>query len=479
MDVNQYVEGKRAAYRIANARFEHCREQLSTLIDGKPELSSRDADRAEELLTQHRSLKEALAEAKAALEHALALKDEEDDIDAKAGKPVKDAPPESEDPDEPDEDDPEDAEDSDDDEDEDDDKERTTKRVSSITLNERGNPMSDNPYAKRGITAIDSFFKDLVLASDGDPAAQARISHQRGYGNNLVRRAAGEAPATSPSFSSIVTPQYLLDEIAEYVYDVAPLTNSLPSKPLPETGLALTIPRVTTPTAAGPQPTELGEVEGQSFDTTDFQIMVKTYAAQQTVSRQAIDRGLGTDKLVLEDMLRRQAESLESAIKDHMMDVAVTGGAVDTDYDSIYSALCKVSGTVTRASRGLFRPTHIAVAPEVFSDLLSEMGTRWPMMSGSGSIETAKVNSFEYSEAGNAVTLPNKVTMLQAVALDPSEALVYVAPEIRTYRAPGHPLSVRAEQPQAHRLGVLIVTYEYAAFTAERRGGLVYKLDLG
>jgi hypothetical protein len=82
---------------------------------------------------------------------------------------------------------------------------------------------------------------------------------------------------------------------------------------LPPDGMTVNISRITTATSVAVQASENTAVSETNIDDTLLTENVQTAAGQQTLSRQAIDRGTGVEEIVMDDLFRRYATTLDSA----------------------------------------------------------------------------------------------------------------------------------------------------------------------
>ena len=104
------------------------------------------------------------------------------------------------------------------------------------------------------------------------------------------------------AFGALVVPQYLTELYAPLARAGRPFANICMSLPLPDEGMSLAIPRGTTGTAAAAQATENSAVQETDFDETTLTVNVRTYAGQQDVSRQSLERGRGIDQILYADL---------------------------------------------------------------------------------------------------------------------------------------------------------------------------------
>src|SRR5206468_4066349 len=115
-----------------------------------------------------------------------------------------------------------------------------------------------------------------------------------------LSRAAGDA--NTGAFTGLVVPQYLTDMYAPATANLRPFADVCNKHELPASGMTVNISRITTPTSVALQATGLSAVSATSIDDTLLTENVQTAAGQQTLSRQAIERGTGIEEVVMGDL---------------------------------------------------------------------------------------------------------------------------------------------------------------------------------
>lgn len=156
-----------------------------------------------------------------------------------------------------------------------------------------------------------SFVRDLLAQRDGDPAAGERLQRNAREvtdGLDAEYRDVGTA-----AFGALVVPQYLTDLVAPHLRGGRPFLNSINRLPLPPDGMTLNIPRITTPTAVAVQASENDAFQETNIDETTLAVSVRTYAGQQDVSIQALERGTMTEEIVFQDLASDYASKVDAA----------------------------------------------------------------------------------------------------------------------------------------------------------------------
>lgn len=161
-----------------------------------------------------------------------------------------------------------------------------------------------NPQASRdarGVTGPD-FLRDLYdYQVKRDPGAGGRLERHGQEVERLDPTFAQRMTGTG-AVSGFVPPQYLTDLFAEFARAGRPLANLCSGIPLPDSGMEVDIPRVTTATTTAVQTAEGGAIGNSDLDDTLLAAPVRTVAGYTDVSRQAIERGVMVQSLVFGDL---------------------------------------------------------------------------------------------------------------------------------------------------------------------------------
>ena len=156
-----------------------------------------------------------------------------------------------------------------------------------------------------------SYFADVVRSSLlGDMGAADRLARHFRENGVEVSRDIGTTAA-----GAFVPPTYLGSQWAELARPGRPTADIVTRLPLPERANSVLIPRVTTGTAAAAQATENSAVQETNLDETTLTVPVRTYAGQQDVSRQLLDRSdPAMDQVIYADLAADYATKLNSGI---------------------------------------------------------------------------------------------------------------------------------------------------------------------
>jgi hypothetical protein len=270
-----------------------------------------------------------------------------------------------------------------------------------------------------------------------------------------------------------------------------PFADACTHHDLPAAGMTVNISQITTGVTAAVQANEFDAVSGTSIDDTLLTENVKTASGQQSLSRQAIERGTGIEGVVMNDLQR----ALSTALDSTLLNDATTGLAalaVSTAYTDAtptgpeaYPKLLGAAAGVEAALLGFGMADLAVMHSRRWYWFQSQMTSTWPMFGqpGVGQYQ-AGINLAEVYGAGVRGVLPNGMvaivdnncgTTLGAGTED--EIYVAASDECHLWEDPNAPQFIRAEQPKAANLAVLLVLYSYYAYTFRRFASAVGKVN--
>ncbi|NEA67543.1 hypothetical protein [Streptomyces sp. SID12488] len=331
-----------------------------------------------------------------------------------------------------------------------------------------------------------AFEGDVAAAFMGDYEAQGRLGQHMAEerverGDQLDPRT-GQRAAGTGAFAGLVVPQYLTDLYAPAAAARRPFADSCRPHDLPAQGMTVNISRITTSTSTALQ-TENAAVSETDIDDTLLPISVQTNAGQQTLSRQAIERGAGVEPVVLDDLFRRYATTLDSTLLNQatngLTNVATTVAYTDATptvaeaYPKIIEGLSGVEAALLDMATG----DNIAVMhSRRWYWMQNAMAATWPMITQPGIVaQTLGANYATTYGSGVRGVLPNGTPVIVdnniATTLGGgTEDEIYLVDrqECHLWEDPNAPMYIRAEQPKAASLGVLMVVYGYFAYTHAR-----------
>jgi HK97 family phage major capsid protein len=327
-----------------------------------------------------------------------------------------------------------------------------------------------------------SFVADAYAAQFGnDWQAQQRLARHM-QEERIERR-----DVTSANFAGLVVPQYLTDLAAPLARAGRPVADAARKHELPSAGLTLSISKVTTGSAVAAQ-TEGAAVQETNMDDTKLDISVNTYAGQQNVSRQALERGTAIDSLVMADLASAYHTTLDAAVVAELL--ASAGQSVTyTDssptvaelYPKLLDAVQKVQTTFYAGPNVMImhprRLAWILAALDSSNRPLAVPTPNGPMnavATGSGSVQYGNSG---YSIAGLPVITDANVSVAQGSGTNEDTIYIGNMQELHLWeQGNGSPMMLRFEQPKAAELDITMIVYGYAAFTANRYANAFAKI---
>ncbi len=285
------------------------------------------------------------------------------------------------------------------------------------------------------------------------------------------------------AFTGLVVPQYLTDMYAPATAALRPFADICNSHELPPDGMTVNISRITTATSVALQATENSAVSETNADDTLLTENVQTAAGQQTVSRQAIERGTGIDDVLFDDLFRRYATTLDSTLINQAT-TGLTNVSTAVTYDDASPTAAelypKILGAASGGEAALLAqaiPSHAIMHSRRWYWLSSQMTSTWPFINSAGiPVQAGGVASDVGYNRGVRGMLPiglnvivdNNVPINLGTATSQDEIYVVPQAECHLWEDPAAPVFIRAEQPAAATLGILMVLYGYFAYSFRR-----------
>lgn len=340
------------------------------------------------------------------------------------------------------------------------------------------------------------FIRDVIAQFlHRDMEAEARLSRhmneERVERGQYLERAAGTG-----AFSGLVVPQYLTEMYAPALSNMQPFADACNRHDLPENGMTVNISRVTTGTSVALQASENTSVSNTDIDDTLLTENVQTAAGQQTLSRQAIERGTGIESVVMDDLFRRYAATKDSTLINQAttgLDAVSIANAYTDASPTAPEAWPKIlgaAGAVETALLGLGSAKIALMHPRRWYWLQSQLTTSFPFISQPGIPGQASgVNLGAQYGAGARGILPSGLvvvtdaniatTFTAGVGTGGTEDKIYIVDtdECHLWEDPNAPVFIRAEQAAAASLGVLLVLYGYFAYTFRRFNNAVQNIS--
>lgn len=327
----------------------------------------------------------------------------------------------------------------------------------------------------------------------GDVRASTRLAQhmqeervERAGLDGMHERAVGTG-----AFAGLTVPQYLTDLYAPNAAALRPFADVCNKHPLPADGMSVNISRITTATGVAIQASENSAVQETNIDDTLLTINVQTIAGQQTLSRQAIERGTGVEAVVMDDLFRRYATKLDDTLLNQATN-GLTNVATATTYadttptgPELYPKILGAQSGVDTALMGFGSPDVAVMHSRRWAWLQSQLTSSWPMISQPNIAPQVMGNNLHTKYgAGARGILPNGLVVIVdnnvATTLGGgTEDEIYVVPtsECHLWEMPNAPVFIRAEQAAAASLGVLLVLYGFMAYTFARFTNGVAKIS--
>jgi HK97 family phage major capsid protein len=293
------------------------------------------------------------------------------------------------------------------------------------------------------------------------------------------------------AFAGLTVPQYLTDLYAPSIKAGRPFADICNHHDLPEQGMTVNISRITTGSGVAVQATENTAVQNTDMDDTLLTENVQTVAGQQTISRQAIDRGTGVEAIVVDDLFRQYGVAVDSLL----LNQATTGLAAFATANAYTDAsptglelYPKILGAAAGVEATLLGWAAVDVAvmhSRRWFWLQSQMTTSWPLIGqqGIGGQQIGVNNGKDYGTGfrgvlpnGIAVVVDNNISTAAGAGTE-DEIYLVASQECHLWENPDAPIFIRAEQPAVQSLGVVLVAYSYLAYSFRRFGaGAVQKI---
>lgn len=344
-------------------------------------------------------------------------------------------------------------------------------------------------YSRESDPVGKQFLSDVVkskLFSDvGSNERLARHMHEERIERPQYLERASDSTA---QFTGLTVPQYLTDMVAPAVAAMKPFADLCTNQhQLPADGMSVNISKITTATTAGLQPTgENNALVSQAAQDTLLTIPVQTAGGWVNISRQAIDRGTGIDDVILQDLFKRYYTDLDNQLLNQattgLANISTSTAAAGTTGPNIVSAIIGGMSRMESTLLGFGGPTHAVMHPRRWYYLQSQFGSTFPLINwAANQVPTNQAGIAFGNQYGSQVRgkLPNGLDVVadaNVTTTGTDEIYVVSRDECHLWTDPAQPAFIRAEQPNATSLGVLLVVYGYYAYTFNRYTGAQQKI---
>lgn len=327
-------------------------------------------------------------------------------------------------------------------------------------------------YAPQAST---SFIRDAYSAQfNNDFQAQERLAH------HMAEERVERRDVTSANFAGLMVPQFLTDLAAPFAR-AGRITADLARKhQLPPEGLTLSISKVTTGSATALQ-TEGAAVQETDMDDTKLDLTVKTFAGQQNVSRQSLERGTNIDSLVMADLVSSYHTVLNTAVVAELFSsagVAVTYTDASPTVAELYPKLVDAIQQVQTAFFAgpnvmIMHPRRLGFILAAVDGQSRPLAVPTPSSSGqpayaygSGAVQYGNSG---YSILGLPVYTDATISIVKGAGTNQDTIYIGNSQELHLWeQGGGEPMMLRFEQPKGAELDVTMIVYGYSAFTANR-----------
>jgi hypothetical protein len=334
------------------------------------------------------------------------------------------------------------------------------------------------------------FLRDVVHQHlFADVAASTRLSRHMAE-EKVERHAYLERAVGTGAFTGLTVPQYLTEMYAPAVAALRPFADVCNHHDLPISGMTVNISRITTPTGVDLQATENTGVQETNADDTLLTENVQTAAGQQTISRQAIERGTGIEEVVMDDLFRRYATALDSTLINQSVTGldAVSAAIVYTDANptgtEMWPKILQGAANSEAALLGFAQPDVVLMHSRRWYWLQSQLSSQWPLFGqpGINGVRGGENYATRYGSGARGVMPNGMVAVVDnniSTTQNSNQDAVYVVPtdECHLWEDPASPLFLRCEQPAAASLGVLLVLYGYFAYSMRRYSNAMSKIS--
>lgn len=333
-----------------------------------------------------------------------------------------------------------------------------------------------------------TFLQDVATAFVGNYEAQQRLNdhmrEERAERGEVLNRATGTG-----AFTGYVIPQYLVELNAAAATAARPFADICRKHVLPETGMTVNLSRITTGTSVDDQATENSNVSETDIDDTLVTAPVRTAAGSQSVSRQAVQRGLLVEDVTLADLIKKYHTNLDGKLLNAATYglTNVAGTVAYTDGSPTGAELYpKILGAMS-AAEGIFlneaEVDYAVMHPRRWRWLSSQMTTSWPLISGGGVPAQAGAVTLGvgydkgvrgYLPDGTKVVTDANIAINKGAGTNEDEVYTVASSECHLWEDPAAPLFIRAEQVK--KLTIDLVVYGFYAFMLDRYGAAHQKI---
>ncbi len=323
-----------------------------------------------------------------------------------------------------------------------------------------------------------------------DPGANERLS-RHGHEVEVDRPELMSRASSTGSVSGFVPPMYLTELWAELARAGRPVANLCMKMPLPDVGMTVNIPRVTTGTSVAVQTAENAALATQDIDDTLLTVNVNTVAGYTDVSRQAVERGIGVEQLVLSDLAADYNAKLDTQVINgtgssgqHLGILGVSGTTAVTYTDAsptVPELWPKLADMVRQiVSQRYTGATAVVMTPLAWGWLLAATDTAGrPLIdasangSGQNTMGTSATPVYDGAAGtvfGVPVFLSGNIPANLGAGTNETRIIAADFRDLMLFEDNGGaPVQLRFDAPLSSTLGVRLLAYGYSAFAGGRQ----------
>lgn len=334
------------------------------------------------------------------------------------------------------------------------------------------------------------FLRDVIHQHlFNDVGANTRLSRHMAE-EKVERHQYLERAVGTGAFTGLTVPQYLTDMYAPAIAALRPFADICNQHDLPVSGMTVNISRITGPSGVALQAAEGDAVQETNMDDTLLTEAVLTASGQQTISRQAIDRGTGIEEVIMDDLFRRYATSLDSTLinqtvtgLDAISNVVTYADANPTGTE-LWPKILQGASNTEAALLGFARPDAVIMHSRRWYWLQGQLSSQWPLFGqpGINGVRGGENYAAQYGSGARGVMPNGMVAVIDnnvSTTLSSNQDAIYIVAtdECHLWSDPAAPVFLRCEQPAAATLGVLLVLYGYFAYSLRRYQNAMSKVS--
>ena len=355
-----------------------------------------------------------------------------------------------------------------------------TEERSGIEVNQRRTYTRDNdPKGEQFLLDVAADFLRSPLASQriGQHMAE-EFAERQAAGQQLRGVTTGGAPG-------LVVPQYLVDMYAPKGRPGRKLADAMTHRDLPETGMTAYIPRQIAQGTVGNQANQLDTASETDYTDEMISVPIRTALGSGTMSRQSVERSLGTEDVTIADLFKAYDKNLDSTlINDATKGLLAVANAITFTSASptIKDLYAKIVGAAATAEDTLQDLDEDSIFTLMRGRRWQWMKTQWTadhlaigtngfdaMVAGTSTGEGYKAAVRGYLPDGGAVITDNNLPKNLGTGTNEDVVAAVVRSEAFLWEDPNAPMYIRAETgPNMKKLAIDLVLYGYYAFCFDR-----------